>query len=292
MDLDGSGAGSPEGLVRLILQALPGTDAPIQIEALCRSLDISEIQLLDSEGYEGGLITDPERSTGIILVNGQAGLERRRFTIAHELGHFLIPTHIPNVDGRFLCSRKDMLALGAKEGDRRARMEAEANRFASLVLVPPPILRKKFAGLSGPGLIEVFDLAREFQVSKEVMARNFAEHYATASAVILVHDGKVIRSYRNRNFPYMAPSRGGPVPRQSTFWKINDRPALEGHFQGVPFGTWLGDDNPRADLLEQVILQTNGRAMIMLQLESPSEDDDDPDENQRLIESWRVGFRR
>jgi hypothetical protein len=40
------------------------------------------------------------------------------------------------------CSRDDMALLTARENDRRARMEVEANQFASLLLIPPPVLRK------------------------------------------------------------------------------------------------------------------------------------------------------
>jgi hypothetical protein len=122
MDLDGNGAGSPEGLVALILKAEPTLPIPVPIERICRELDISEIRPLETNGYEGGLITDPERSEGIILVKRRHWF-RQRFTIGHELGHFLTPTHMPDTPGRFLCSREDLRLL-SQEGVAKPADEA------------------------------------------------------------------------------------------------------------------------------------------------------------------------
>src|ERR1044071_9932445 len=104
LDLDGKGAGSPDGLVLKILNAEPDLTFPIPIERLCRDLDIERIEDFNTEEFEGGLITDTDRSKGVILARPGHPF-RRRFTIAHELGHFLIPTHMPDTPGRFLCSR-------------------------------------------------------------------------------------------------------------------------------------------------------------------------------------------
>jgi hypothetical protein len=56
--LDGKGAGSPEGLVTLILNAAPGLTVPIPIEDLARQLDAEIpkdhdvlLAVLDSEGF-------------------------------------------------------------------------------------------------------------------------------------------------------------------------------------------------------------------------------------------------
>ncbi len=108
---------------------------PVPIELLCSQLDIKEIQPLQTVGYEGGLITDRDKCDGVILVNAHSPEVRRRFTIAHELAHFLMPSHMPSADGRFLCSQQDMFHLATDERDQRRRMEAEANRFASRILL-------------------------------------------------------------------------------------------------------------------------------------------------------------
>ena len=74
-------------------------------------------------------------------MNRDAHRGRRRFTIAHELGHFLMTHHEPPKNGQFLCSREDMLRGPADARDSYSRMEAEANSFAGSLLMPPPLLR-------------------------------------------------------------------------------------------------------------------------------------------------------
>lgn len=216
LDLDGKGMGSPEGLVTAILKIETDLPIPVPIEDLCHQLDITDIVELTTEGFEGGLITDTERSSGIVMINRQRPRQRQRFSIGHELGHFLIPTHMPDADGRFLCSRDDMVRLTAKEGEKRVRMEVEANRFASLILIPPPQLRKDLAKLGDAELAHISQLARRYDVSKDAMARSYARYHPDLIAILVCKDGRILRHYDDGvRFPYIVPSYGQPVPAGS-----------------------------------------------------------------------------
>lgn len=93
LDLDG--AGSPSALVTRILQLEPNLPIPVPVEELCGQLDISSITDLETDGFEAALVTDDCKSQGAILVAKDRSRQRRRFSIAHELGHFLIPAHMP-----------------------------------------------------------------------------------------------------------------------------------------------------------------------------------------------------
>src|SRR4051812_20077755 len=93
--IDLADAGSPEKLILEILKAEPDLPIPVPVEQLARQLDIADIKDLETDGFIGGLITNQQKSTGVILVNQDLRKERRRFTIGHELGHFLIPSHKP-----------------------------------------------------------------------------------------------------------------------------------------------------------------------------------------------------
>lgn len=139
MDMDGKGSGSPQGIVALILKQEPLV-APVPIEALAYAPDIVEIAELSTEGFEGALLTDRYRSKGSILVRKPDNNDLRsegRFTIGHELGHFLIPSHKPVRGDHFLCDREAMHTWSAAEQNTYARMEIEANGFAALILMPP-----------------------------------------------------------------------------------------------------------------------------------------------------------
>jgi hypothetical protein len=82
---------------------------------------------------------------------------RRRFTVAHEVGH-----HLLHSDGAaVLCRPADVEAAA---GDERAR-EREANRFAAELLMPEPLVRAE-AERAGPDPIA---LAGRFGVSDVAM---------------------------------------------------------------------------------------------------------------------------
>jgi hypothetical protein len=263
----------------------------VPIEDLCRQLDIPDFHPLETDGFEGGLLTDADRSMGIILVKKDGFPQRRRFTIAHELGHFLIPTHMPDSPGRFLCSRADMQMLSAKENDRRARMEVEANRFASLILMPPPALRIALKPLRDPDLQHIPKLARDFQVSKEAMARAYANFHDEPIAIVVVQNRRILRSYRNSTrFPFIQPSSGSPVPTGSLFYKgPHEQSIASGMAECLP-DLWIevrrGERAPT--LFEQVYPQQDGFALILLHL--VKQDEDEEAEEQNLERSWRVGF--
>lgn len=288
--MDLADAGSPEKLVTLILKAEPNLPIPVPIEELCGQLDIDEIRTLEIEGFEGGLITDRERSSGIILVK-EGFRHRKRFTIMHELAHFLLPHHIPDTEGRFLCSLADMYKLLGGELGRRERMEAEANRFAFLILMPPPALRRALAKCNEPDLQHVPQLAREFDVSKEVMAHAYAEYHEEAIALVVAQEGKVLRTYRNRlRFPFIQVQRNAPVPSGSTFYKGRHEPGVAGESVECIPDLWIetkrGERAPT--LFEQVYPQRNGFALIMLHLVRPDEDEEE--EEREIERSWQFGF--
>src|SRR6267378_943688 len=205
LDLDGTG--SPFGLVTKILKIESDLKIPVPIDELAQQLDIQRIEEFETEGFEGGLLTDEGRSTGIILVNKSARGGRRRFTIGHELAHFLILSHAPVEPGKFLCSRADMQRWDVNQNDRYKRMEAEANKFSALILMPPPALRKFIEAKRNPDIAHALETANHFDVSKEAGARAYAEYHDELVAIVVVNENKVLRVHKHRNFPRMSVKR-------------------------------------------------------------------------------------
>ncbi|CAO4163161.1 hypothetical protein CLBKND_00091 [Methylorubrum aminovorans] len=134
--MDFADAGSPEALVKRILQAEPNLPLPVPIKELCARLGILRIKNLNADEFEGGLVTDAKRSEGTILAK-RGGEPRRRFTIAHELGHFLMAHHVSDqlVDEAIL--REWLMNVG-----RRSAVERLAHLFCEL------LLRLKVVGLA------------------------------------------------------------------------------------------------------------------------------------------------
>jgi len=293
LDLDGKGAGSPEGLVTLILRAEPNLAAPVPIDRLCNSLDIEEIRDLDIEGFEGGLITDTERSRGVILVR-KGHPFRMRFTIGHELGHFLIPTHMPDTPGRFLCSREDMRILSAAESNRRARMEVDANKFSSLILIPPPLLRPRLKTRRDPDLRHMAQLADEFEVSKQAMARAYAMYHEQILAIVFTKAGRVLFAYKHFKFPFIVVPNGQEVPQNSLLKRKGARQGVASDICECIPDIWIDvvRGRPAPALYEQVLGQRDEFAIVMLWLEPPEDDEEeDRDDERTSKERYRARVR-
>ncbi|MBV9245854.1 MAG: ImmA/IrrE family metallo-endopeptidase, partial [Methylobacteriaceae bacterium] len=138
------------------------------VHRIALALDITRIREEKLHGFEGALVTTPERDVGEILVNSQSSHPRRRFTIGHELGHFLNPWHKPIAGARFECTRADMALGDSQSGPTRTRhqrQELEANLFAIELLTPRPRLRPHLA--HDPDLRHALQVAEEFEISKE-----------------------------------------------------------------------------------------------------------------------------
>ncbi len=281
-------AGSPEALVKHILQAEPNLSVPVPIQELCTRLGILRIDTFDTDEFEGGLVTDAKRSEGTILAR-RGGEPRRRFTMAHELGHFLMAHHVPDQPGRFLCKSSDLLRLTAKPGDPRQRMEVEANRFASLLLMPPHLLRGAMEAFREPDLQHVLLLARDFAVGKEVAARAYVQYHPERIAIVVAGNGRVQRCYRSLSFPAIGCAVGSPVPTRSHYHIGPHQPNIASDIAACSPELWIDvkRDLRAPALYEQVYLQQNGFAMILLRLEPVPEDNA---EERRLEEGWRHRF--
>jgi Zn-dependent peptidase ImmA (M78 family) len=101
-----------------------------------------------------GLLDKANKS---IYVNATDSQERQRFTIAHELAHYIYGHD------------EDKFGLNYRDGNRdRNSAERQADDFAAEVLMPSPIVRKKIKEYSDarPSLSEFASL---FGVSLEAM---------------------------------------------------------------------------------------------------------------------------
>lgn len=267
---------NPLAVVQAILKAAPDLPTPTPIEELAAALDITEFQELQSEGFEGGLITTPERTAGIILFNAASPTPRKRFTIGHELGHFLIGTHKPPNGRQFLCRLDDMAAWDMKTANAFQRMEAEANQFSSLILMPPPRLRDFFRARRDPDLGHVAEMAERFAVSKEAAGRKYIEFHDAALALIILHQGVVVRCYKNKKFPWLSVEQGKLGPRNSSF--LGPRAKQSPDMLSCPYGTWTQRDD--VEVLEQCAGSPSGWQTILLWMPGDADDDEfDPEEN-------------
>lgn len=279
---------SPERLANAILLANPDLPIPVPIDALAEAVGIERIEMVETDGFEGVLVANPEKSRGEIAVRAGSSLARRRFTIAHEIGHFLIQSH----DARVQCASADLGVF--KTSDAARAKEAEANRFAAAILMPATQLRRDIRVLGPPELTHIVTLADRYQVSREAMARRYAQLIDHACAIVFSKDGRVRYVTRGDEFPFLAISPGSQLPLDSA--TAADRSLANGlsSWLEVDESVWLSRPSGRGQMYyEQSLIQQNGFRMTMLMpTEDAEPEEDNDDEEEGLTRRWTPRFRR
>lgn len=100
-------------------------------------LDLREVP---AQGFDGALLRRPGEAHGILAISDTIPeRESQKFTIAHEIGHYIMPGH--DVD-RSVCTAHD---VGLSK-ERVAEIEQAANEFAAELLLPTREIRKIIDG--------------------------------------------------------------------------------------------------------------------------------------------------
>ncbi|MGC1782116.1 MAG: ImmA/IrrE family metallo-endopeptidase [Acidobacteriaceae bacterium] len=110
--------------------------APVPVDNLAKTLEIDVRYSPGKEDVSGALIRNGK--SVVIAVNSAQHENRQRFTIAHEIGHFLLHKGTKvHFDEDFRVNYRNALSSEATNRD-----EIEANSFAAELLMPESFLRK------------------------------------------------------------------------------------------------------------------------------------------------------
>ena len=266
--------GSPEKIIAEIMRQVPDMPIPVPIEELAEAVGITDIHRLETASFEGGLVTQPERASGVILVNSKGSVQRQRFTIGHELGHYLIIAHQPARAGQFTCSKADMAIREADRDNRARRMELEANRFSAGMLMPLAHFKPDMRNLGTPALEHVFTLATRYNMSKEATALQYVQYNDAVCAVIISKDDVVRRIYKPSRFPFIDVRIGTRLPTPSLTARLSN--GQQSDWDDVSAGVWLAlsTKGPHPSLQEQAYRLHNGWMMTLLIHTDQDEEED------------------
>ena len=190
------------------------------------------------------LNTNPARKNSLESTKG-------RFTLAHELGHYFIPSH------RLGLMRGDLKPHGSINYllDLPSwQIEREADSFASSLLMPSNRVHDMISGR--PFCFHIIDeIAQQFQVSKSAAALRFAQIGNYPIMIVFAVDGKICWVKRSEDFPFWrlryGSGKGDRVPEYTvmgSYFYDNDnsdcRKAETVYAQDC-FSTRLAEDNMR-----------------------------------------------
>jgi Zn-dependent peptidase ImmA (M78 family) len=158
-----------------ILAALGCNSAPIPVERVARELGL-EVQRANLGDDISGLLVIKD-GHGLIGVGATQSLGRQRFTIAHEIAHFVLHKDMMPVfiDRQFLrpyfAAFRDLNSSTGEDA-----LEREANGFAASLLMPADVVRRAVREL-GQDVTDdaaIEELAEQFQVSRQAMTFRLA----------------------------------------------------------------------------------------------------------------------
>ncbi len=266
----------------------------IPLDGIAKAIGIIGIQIYEGVSFDGTLMIGP--NGGAIGIRAGMRSGRHNFTLGHEIGHFLIPTH--RIRQKFICEPVDMRRMRSTNFDQRPeqeRIEIEANEFAAALLVAAPEYREERKKLGKTcDVSHVRALAETFDVSQEVMAKIYVNQSHEKIAIVTSHNGAVKRVITpQQGFPYLGLKKDAPLPKNALKHSFAKTSAINSISDLVETATdaWLERRGNITALYEQVFLQEEGWAMTLLIVEERDEDEETDDRNWNRRSSRYSSFR-
>lgn len=264
---------------------------PVDPFLIAELLDITvQAKPITVEGVSGMLVREGD-AFGILYATHICSEGFKRFSVAHELGHYLLPGHIdhifPNGSG-FHESRSGFISAD--------QYEREADLFAASLLMPDSLFRQSM-GRMGEGLSAIEKLAELCQTSLTSTAIRYIQRTELPEAVILSAKNLVdfcfmsdaLKVLGKGKFDFLR--KETPLPRNSETLNFNNNPLNVQNSERVTLMVsiqdWFGG-NRDIEAEEQIIgLGGYGKTLTIISVlnivdEEENEDEDDSNWNRRM----------
>lgn len=260
----------PNQIVDEIISQNPNIPTPIPIEEIAEAAGICEIQYKPLGALEGALVANKYKSTGVIIVNNKEDLHhRQKYTVGHELGHFMIPSH----NHKMGCSIEYM-----KDNKKVEKIEAQANEFSSKILMPHTIFCKTKYFDTFPSINNIQEQAALFDVSLEACVNRYVSLHHDAVMAIFYKDKK-FRYYRKSEYlPFyfsQKHQKGFPAVFGSLSKNVDMSIENKYYEEYVDSSVWFDECSGYIlpeEVLEEVYVQTNGYSVTLLKFEGQIEE--------------------
>jgi len=227
----------------------------------------------DIDGAEAWLVR--KGSKAIITVNSKLYEQgRKRFAIAHELGHF----ELHNDSQLVICSDEDMYVW-----NRSKSQEIEANEFASCILMPEVIF-SRYIKKEAPNMDRVSELSGEFGTTLTATAIRYIQLFIEPCAVAVSKNGKLNWYKKSDSFGFHL-KVGEKLSPDTYAFDYFDGKELPTRPRKVPAIGWIaGEIDPDGEIIEHsVALKSYDVVLSLLWIDKEihrkfqERDDDEPE---------------
>jgi len=231
--------------------------ADIDVEAIAFDAGI-DVLYEPLSGCEATLVGFGNKA--IATVSPAVSRGRERFSIAHEIGHWML-----HRGKSFRCRADDVVQNFSSE----IGLEREADTFASHLLMPTSIFQPAIKAANRPGLNDLQDIAEQFVVSMQAVSIRLA---------MLDTLPVIVACYTKTGLKWHI--KASHVPKRWWLRKHldDDSFAYDVLYAGKlcnrigkqPAETWFeNDDADQYEVLEQAMQGPHGQVLVLLYLNDP-----------------------
>ena len=228
---------------------------PVPLRAIADQLSLI-VQEAPLQNLEGCLVTDGD--TGGILLNSTCPQRRKRFTFAHEIGHYILHRARQT---RFSDQEKELFSSST-------RIEVEASAFASYLLMPPALLPAAF-GRDLPNFAMADAVSADFDVSLMAVLKRLVKesNYLT---IFICSEGNRVK------WPDFSPEVEGynnvvsQFPKDSAAYALFQDQAEDTYTRRMPADAWFDKGrlaDGRLSLVEESRRFATGHIYTLINIE-------------------------
>ena len=244
-----------------------GNDCGKRLPAVVREVGLEVVYQL-AESYEGALLRIKDIPRGYIVINARIREEsRQRFTLAHEVGHFLLPWQ---QDLSTPCTKEKIECWD--EG--LYRPELEANQFASEILMPRELVLTFLRAEPTMGSVET--IAAVCGTSLTASAFRLVTLTSYRAAVVWSQDNKVRWYKASEDFARWI--RKDQLNDDTFAADCFKGRAVPAQLESVPAAAWLFEEGLRDDARiweHSIPLPSYDAVISLLVMREPVEETDD-----------------
>ncbi|MDG4850837.1 ImmA/IrrE family metallo-endopeptidase, partial [Peribacillus frigoritolerans] len=212
----------------------------------------------ETENFDACLARDITLKSPVIFVNSYKKSKGRiNFSIAHELGHAIIPKHSQS---NFFCFIEDVTESNRFIMDKQ--LEYEANSFASYLLLPDKEFKLEISNLDFT-MRNVNLLSKKYDTSLVLVAKKWVEQSNLDIAMTFSTNGLIDWSCTSDTFPF---SWVDYIDQRSTVFAAIDSFERKIKRKKVYSSKWFNKEYPRYILQEESVKIFDKKVLTLLQI--------------------------
>jgi hypothetical protein len=234
-----------------------------------------QLHYRNATSYEGALLRMKGIPRGYIVLSSEIReVRRQRFTLGHEIGHYLLP------DQQDLCQPCAKAQIESWD-EALAKPERDANQFAAEILMPRSIVQPFLR--QSPRFSHIEDIAQSCETSLTASAYRYCELSSFRIAMVWSETFRVRWYKPSREFIRWV--RKGEVRKDSYAFDAFEGKSVPATFESVPASAWLFETGLKSDahILEHSVPMPGYDGVLTLLL-IPEEIEDRCDDETSLEE--------